>query len=85
MSGKQEREMTAEDFDDVATKIASIAAAYAAVASTMRERGVNKLSIFGVDTLEAVTLIRINGPVQSAQRALLTAKRPIRLLPSDSK
>jgi carbamoylphosphate synthase small subunit len=75
MSGKQETDMTAEDFDDLATKIASIASAYASVASTMREREINKLRIFGVDTLRLVTLIRINGPVQSAQRALLTAKK----------
>jgi carbamoylphosphate synthase small subunit len=74
MSTKQERTLTAADFDELSTKIASIATAYAEVAATMRERNIRELSIFGVDTLESVTLIRVNGPLQSAQRALLTAK-----------
>lgn len=66
--------MKPEDFEELATKIGSIADAYKQIADTMRERRIAELGVYGIDTLEAVTLTRINGPVQSAQRALLTAK-----------
>lgn len=71
---KPERTLTPEDFEDLATKIASIADGYRKIAEAMRERNIAELSVFGVDTLETVTLHRVNGPVHSAQRALLSAK-----------
>ncbi len=74
MPTKPERNLTPEDFEDLATKIASVADGYRKIAEVMRERNISELSVFGVDTLESVTLHRVNGPVHSAQRALLSAK-----------
>jgi len=74
MSSKQPQNMTADEFADFATRIYAIAEAYARVAASMRERGIREISVIGVETLEKVTLTRINGPLQSAERALLNTK-----------
>jgi hypothetical protein len=75
MADKKEQKLTPEDFEDLAIRIAAVAENYRRVAEAMRTRDIDELSVFGIDTLEAVTLSRINGPLASANRALLAAKK----------
>jgi hypothetical protein len=73
MGTKKEQHLTAEEFECLAERIMAIGAAYRMVGSTMRSRGIELLGVLGIDTLESVTLGRVNGPLASAHRALLAA------------
>jgi len=75
MADKKEQKLTPEDFEEIAIRISDVADNYRRIAETMRARQIDELPVFGIDTLESVTLSRINGPLASANRALLTARK----------
>ena len=67
---KQKR-MTADDLDALAQKIRWVADRYAAVADSMRERGIPALDISGIATVvDEIIPNRLNANAGSAERAL---------------
>jgi hypothetical protein len=74
MNARPQTNTTADDFADLAERIRMIADQYDSIATAMRARNITHLSVLGMDTLNDVTMLRMNGPLASAQRALATHK-----------